>query len=138
MIVALALILSAQLLGEVAARSIGLPVPGPVIGMALMLGFLCLRDASPRASARILPPPLVDGTVEDTCKRLLAHLSLMFVPAGVGIVGRLDVLAANGLSLAIVLLVSVAATLTATVATFVWVSRLVARRSGDTMGGGES
>ena len=125
MIVALGLILLAQLMGEVVARGIGLPVPGPVIGMALMLAFLILRDRTPRLSVRVLPGPLVDGSLEGTAKALLAHLSLMFVPAGVGIVGRLDVLSAHGWTLALVLGLSVVATLLATVATFLAVSRLV-------------
>ena len=128
MIVAFAAILLAQLAGEAIARGIALPVPGPVIGMALLIGFLALRDARTRASA-LLPRPLRDGTLEATCKGLLAHLSLMFVPAGVGIVGRLDVLATQGAKLALVLVLSVVATLAATALTFVAVARLTARRS---------
>ena len=115
MIVSLTLILLAQLLGEIAARAAGLPVPGPVIGMALLLGFLVLRDRFRPASTRWLPPPLVDGGVEGAAKGLLAHLSIMFVPAGVGIVGKLDVLASHGLALAVVLTLSVTLTLAATV-----------------------
>ncbi|CAO4138740.1 CidA/LrgA family protein [Methylorubrum aminovorans] len=130
MIVSLTLILLAQLLGEVAARAADLPVPGPVIGMALLLGFLVLRDRKRPASTRLLPPPLVDGGLEGTAKGMLAHLSILFVPAGVGIVGRLDVLASHGLALAVVLLVSVTLTLAATVLTFVAVSRLLDRRWG--------
>ncbi|KAB1072673.1 CidA/LrgA family protein [Methylobacterium planeticum] len=125
MIASLTLILLAQLLGEGIARSSGLPVPGPVIGMALMLGFLVLRDRGPRLVPRLLPPPLTDGTLERTGKGLLANLSLMFVPAGAGIVGRLDVLEAQGAKLALVLVVSTAAALLATVLTFLAVQRLI-------------
>ena len=126
MIVSLTLILLAQLVGEVAARAAGLPVPGPVIGMALLLIFLVLRDRTQPASNRWLPPPLVDGGLEGTAKGMLAQLSILFVPAGVGIVGKLDVLASHG----VVLLVSVTLTLAATVLTFVAVSRLLDRRWG--------
>ncbi|MBB5765647.1 CidA/LrgA family protein [Methylorubrum rhodesianum] len=128
MIVSLTLILLAQLLGEVAARAAGLPVPGPVIGMALLLGFLLLRDRTQPASNRWLPPPLVDGGLEGTAKGMLAHLSILFVPAGVGIVGKLDVLASHGLALAVVLTLSVTLTLAATVLTFVAVSRMLEHR----------
>lgn len=128
MIVAFALILLAQLAGEAIARVIAVPVPGPVIGMGLLIGFLALRDAGTRANA-VLPRPLRDGTLEATCMGLLAHLSLMFVPAGVGIVGRLDVLAAHGTKLAIVLLLSVIVALAATALTFVAVARLTASPS---------
>lgn len=128
MIVSLTLILLAQLLGEVAARAAGLPVPGPVIGMALLLVFLVLRDRTRPASTRVLPPPLVDGGLEGTAKGMLAHLSILFVPAGVGIVGKLDVLASHGVALALVLTVSVTLTLAATVLTFVAVSKVMDRR----------
>ncbi|TXM70964.1 CidA/LrgA family protein [Methylobacterium sp. WL120] len=127
MIASLTLILLAQLLGEGLARSAGLPVPGPVLGMALMLGFLVLRDRRSLRLARILPKPLTDGTLETTARGLLSNLSLMFVPAGAGIVGRLDVVQAQGLRLAVVVVVSTAAALVATVLVFLWVARLTAR-----------
>ncbi len=129
MIASLTLILLAQLAGEVLARGAGLPVPGPVIGMALLLGFLVLRDRGPRPILRLMPKPLLDGTLEGTGRGLLANLSLMFVPAGAGIVGRLDVVQAQGLKLALVIVVSTGAALAATVLVFVGVQRLLDRRS---------
>jgi putative effector of murein hydrolase LrgA (UPF0299 family) len=123
MIVGLTLILAIQLLGEVLARVTGIPVPGPVIGMGLLLVFLAVRDRFAQGAARILPRPLVDGQLEGTGRGLLANLSLMFVPAGAGIVGRLDVLAANGTALAVIVVVSTLTTLAATALTFVWVAR---------------
>ena len=131
MIASLTLILLAQLLGEGLARSAGLPVPGPVLGMALMLAFLVLRDRRALRLARVLPTPLTDGTLETTARGLLANLSLMFVPAGAGIVGRLDVVQAQCLRLAIVVLVSTAAALVATVLVFLGVARLTARTEGE-------
>ncbi len=127
MIASLTLILLAQLAGEVLARGAGLPVPGPVIGMALLLGFLVLRDRGPRPILRLMPKPLLDGTLEGTGRGLLANLSLMFVPAGAGIVGRLDVVQAQGLKLALVIVVSTGAALAATVLVFVGVQRLLDR-----------
>ena len=123
MIVSLTLILMAQLLGEAMARGAGLPVPGPLVGMALLLAFLALRDRAAHASERVLPRALVDGTLEGTGKGLLANLSLLFVPAGAGIVGRLDVIAAHGLAIACVVVVSTVLTLAATALTFVAVAR---------------
>ena len=125
MIVSLTLILLAQLVGEALARGAALPVPGPVIGMALLLLFMVVRDRWRGKATRILAAPLVDGTLERSGKGLLAHLSLMFIPAGAGIVGRLDVLEAHGLALACVVVVSTLATLTATALTFVAVKRWV-------------
>ena len=108
------------------ARGAALPVPGPVIGMALLLFFMVVRDRWRGQAARILAAPLVDGTLERSGKGLLAHLSLMFIPAGAGIVGRLAVLEAHGVALACVVVVSTLATLTATALTFVAVKRWVA------------
>jgi len=122
-IVGLTLILGAQLLGEALARATGAPVPGPVIGMALLLVFLVARDRYARAAARLLPPPLVNGQLEGAGRGLLANLSLMFVPAGAGIVGRLDVLAVHGATLAVIVVISTLTTLAATALTFVAVSR---------------
>jgi holin-like protein len=127
MILSLTLILLAQLIGEALARASNLPVPGPLIGMALLLVFLVVRDRASRLSPRVLAPPLVDGRLESTGKGLLANLSLMFVPAGAGIVGRLDVLAVHGVALAVVVLVSTVTTLAATALTFVVVSRWLAK-----------
>jgi holin-like protein len=130
MIASLALILLAQLLGEILARGAGVPAPGPVIGMGLMFGFLLLRD-SRIGLPRILPKPLTDGTLESTARGLLMNLSLMFVPAGVGVVGRLDLLRAQGLKLAIVLVVSTALSLLVTVLVFRAVASRVERRRPD-------
>ena len=127
MIASLTLILLAQLAGEALARGAGLPVPGPVIGLALLLAFLVLRDRGPRPLLRLMPKPLRDGTLEGTGRGLLANLSLMFVPAGAGIVGRLDVVQAQGLKLALVIVVSTGAALAATVLVFVGVQRLLDR-----------
>jgi holin-like protein len=127
MILSLTLILLAQLIGEALARASNLPVPGPLIGMALLLLFLVVRDRASRLAPRMLAPPLVDGRLESTGKGLLANLSLMFVPAGAGIVGRLDVLAVHGVALAVVVLVSTVTTLAATALTFVVVSRWLAK-----------
>lgn len=126
MILSLTLLLLCQLAGEILARAFALPVPGPVVGMALLLAVLILRDRRPGG----LPAPLTDGTLERTGKGLLAHLSLLFVPAGAGVIGRLDVLAAHGLALAVSLVVSTAVALVATVLTFSTVAKFVAKRTG--------
>ncbi|HEX2135324.1 MAG TPA: CidA/LrgA family protein [Microvirga sp.] len=120
MILSLTLILLCQLVGEVVALSTGWPVPGPVIGMVLLALLLLLRDR-----VRAAPPALRDGTLEGTAKGLLAHLSLLFVPAGVGVLQRLDVIAAHGLGLAVAILASTLLALLATAGTFLLASRLL-------------
>lgn len=129
MIVSLALLLLCQLLGEVMARMLSLPLPGPIIGMILMLGLLLLRDKI----TNITPNELRDGTLEKTSGVILANLSLLFVPAGVGVVQRLDLFVTHGVALVIALLASTVIALLAGLATF----RLIARVSGDKAGGEE-
>ena len=126
MIASLSLILLCQLVGEVFVRGLALPMPGPVVGLVLLLLLLVARDRL----AILARGPLQGGAVENASRGLLAHLSLLFVPAGVGVVQKLDLIAAHGVAIVIVLLVSVVVTLLATVATFLAVSRLTARRRG--------
>jgi putative effector of murein hydrolase LrgA (UPF0299 family) len=126
MIASLSLILLCQLAGEIMVRALAVPVPGPVIGMLLLLVLLLLRDrVTPFAQG-----PLQGGRVENAARGLLAHLSLLFVPAGVGVVQKLDVLAQHGIAIVTVLAISVVITLLATVATFLVISKLMSRQQG--------
>lgn len=111
MILNIAIILAAQLLGEVLARLLTLPIPGPVIGMALLLaGFM----ASKPLAERILP----------TSQGILAHLSLLFVPAGVGVISHAEALGTSGLALMAALVGSTLLALVAGALTFVALARL--------------
>lgn len=124
MIASLSLILLCQLAGEVIVRGFALPMPGPVVGLVLLLGLLLARDRF----AALARGPLQQGGVETVSKNMLAHLSLLFVPAGVGVVQKLDLIATHGLAIVVVLAVSVVITLLVTVATFLLASRLMARK----------
>jgi len=123
MIASLSLILLCQLAGEVFVRGLGLPVPGPVIGLMLLLILLMARD---RFTLLARGPLRGDG-VENASRGLLANLSLLFVPAGVGVVQKLDLVAEHGFAFLGVLAISVLVTLLVTVATFLAASRLMAR-----------
>jgi holin-like protein len=123
MIASLSLILLCQLAGEVFVRSLGLPMPGPVIGLMLLLVLLLMRDRF----ATLARGPLQDGSVESTSRGLLANLSLLFVPAGVGVVQKLDLIVDHGIAFLGVLVISVLVTLLVTVATFLLASRLMTR-----------
>lgn len=124
MIASLSVILICQLIGEVIVRGLHLPLPGPVIGMALLFALMILRDRY----ATLARGPLRDNAVEGTAKGMLAHLSLLFVPAGVGVVQNLDLLAQRGVAIALVLAASVVVTLLVTAGTFLIISRLMVRR----------
>jgi holin-like protein len=126
MIARLSLILLCQLAGEAVVRGFVLPMPGPVVGLVLLLGLLLTRDRF----AALARGPLRQGGVEDTARGMLAHLSLLFVPAGVGVVQKLDLIAEHGAAIAVILATSVIITLLVTVATFLLASRLLARWRG--------
>lgn len=123
MIASLSLILLCQLAGEVMVRGLVLPMPGPVIGLVLLLLLLLARDRF----AVLRRGPLQGGGVESASRGLIANLSLLFVPAGVGVVQKLDLVAQHGIAIAAVLAISVVVTLLVTVATFLAASRLMAR-----------
>lgn len=112
---ALAALLGFQLAGETIALALsgilpGLAFPGPVIGMALFLALMAVRGG---------PGAGLDATASG----LLSHLSLLFVPAAVGIVRHGDMIARAGLALGAALIVSTVVTLLVTVGVFLAVKR---------------
>ena len=72
MVAGFAWLLVFQLAGEVLVRSLQLPVPGPVVGMLLLLLVLVWRGGP-------------GENLRSAGNGLLGNLSLLFVPAGVGI-----------------------------------------------------
>lgn len=88
----LAWLLMLQSLGELLARGLSLPLPGPVIGMLLLLPALRWRPL--RESVAVC----VDF--------LLSHLSLLFVPVGVGVMTHLSLVSQYGVRMVVVVIVS--------------------------------
>lgn len=111
MIEALTLLFLCQLAGETLVRLAGIAFPGPVLGMALMLGGLLAFGRSSEALDRV-------------ADALLRNLSLLFVPAAVGLSQQIGLLGRNWLALTAAVAVSTVLTLIVTVLTF----RAVARR----------
>ena len=114
-----------QLVGEAVARGFALPVPGPVIGIMLLVAALLLRDRFSGGEAVDDQSP-----VEAAADGLLRHLGLLFVPAGVGVAQSWRALDGVLLPVAAALVGSTIVTMIVTVAVF----RLVARRSGKEAG----
>ncbi|MGP6086676.1 CidA/LrgA family protein [Antarctobacter jejuensis] len=108
MLQSLGLLLGCQLLGEITVRGIGLAMPGPVLGLALLVLFL---GVMPTLAERLRPTTTV----------ILANLSFLFVPAGVGVIGNFEVLSEDGIALLIVLIVSTVLSMLAAVGTFIGV-----------------
>lgn len=94
------LILLMQAIGEGVVRLLHLPLPGPVVGMALLLLALSW-------------PPM-RAPVQACADFLLSHMALLFVPISVGVISQLPLLQQYGVRIAIVLLVSTVAGLAVT------------------------
>jgi holin-like protein len=97
----LAWLLALQSAGELLSRALHLPFPGPVVGMVFLL--IALRW------------PVVQVPVSVCADFLLAHLSLLFVPVGVGVMTHLSLISQYGLRILAVMVVSTLAGLTVTV-----------------------
>jgi holin-like protein len=91
----LTILIVCQFIGEVIARAGDLPLPGPVIGLVLLLGWLVFRGGP-------------DEEMRTSSSGLLRHLLLLFVPAGAGIVTQLDVLGQNFFPAIVAIVVSTA------------------------------
>lgn len=101
MLGAITILLVYQLFGEVIALVFKLPVPGPVIGFAALFLTLVVRGA-------------VSASLRETANGLLGHLSLLFVPAGVGVMVHLGRLRNEWLPIVVALVLSTAITIAVT------------------------
>ena len=88
----LAWLLAFQCVGELLSRGLQWPLPGPVLGLVLLL--IGLRW------------PLVRAPVSECADFLLTHLSLLFVPVGVGVMTHLALLSQHGLRILLVIALS--------------------------------
>lgn len=101
MLSSITVLLLCQLAGEVIARLTKIPVPGPVVGMLLLFIGLVIRRGVPE-------------NLEKTGTTLLSHLSLLFIPAGVGVMVHLKLIAAEWLPITAALVISTALTIAVT------------------------
>lgn len=101
MLAAITLLLLFQLAGEAIALFFVLPVPGPVIGMGLLFAALAWRSGA-------------SADLRSTAQTLLQHLSLLFVPAGVGVMLHLQRMADEWLPILVALVVSTLAAIVVT------------------------
>jgi len=97
----LAVLLFCQLIGELIVLYLEIPVPGPVVGMLLLFAGLMIRGN--------IPEPLAQ-----TANGLLEQLSLLFVPAGVGVMTHLTLLGKQWLPLTASLVLSTLLTIAVT------------------------
>ena len=103
MIVWMAVLLGCQLLGEMLSVLAKLPIPGPVCGMALLFLGLLVHGGLPQ-------------DLQKVADALLSNLSLLFVPAGVGVMLHFKLLGQDWLPIVAALIFSTLLTLAVTAA----------------------
>jgi holin-like protein len=127
MLEAILALFACQLMGEAIARGLGLPVPGPVLGMLLMFMALQIwywRKARDTRAESASVPGIEKTSLEVVSAFLLANLSLLFVPAGVGIISHIKILSAHGIGLVVALVLSTALSLAVTAIAFAKLSKI--------------
>lgn len=108
----LTVLLVFQLIGEVSVHQLGIPVPGPVVGMLLLLLVLVVRRG-------------VSTSLDCSAGGLLTHLSLLFVPAGVGIMVHAARIGDEWFAIITTLLLSTLLTMAVTAWTMLGMKRLM-------------
>jgi holin-like protein len=119
MIFALSILILCQLVGDILMRLIGAPIPGPVAGLALMFLMLCAWSG-------------LDEKMRQTARGLLTHLSLLFVPAGTGVMLHLARLESEFVPVIASLVISTTLSLVVTALVFGYVARRVPPMGGET------
>lgn len=109
MLDAIIILFCCQLAGEMAVAALHIPVPGPVLGMLLLFLGLMVKKSVPEGLAR-------------TGDSLLGNLSLLFVPAGVGVMLQAGRLQKEWLPISIALVASTIITIAVTALVMRWIS----------------
>lgn len=109
------ILLLCQLAGEILSRLLSLPLPGPVLGMVILLAGLIVKGG--------VPEPL-----QRTAEGLLSHLSLLFVPAGVGVLLHMSLIAEEWAAISAALVGSTVLTIAVSALMIVWLTRLTGDR----------
>ena len=101
------IILLYQLIGELFQKFFGLSIPGPVIGLVLLLLTLLIIQKRQRAF-------LIKEDLFNSAEVLLNYLPLLFIPVGVGVVMHLSLLEDNLTSVVLVIILGTLLTLALT------------------------
>lgn len=103
----LTLIFCCQLIGELFVTATGLPVPGPVVGMVVLFVGLLVKGSMPEDLGRI-------GDA------LIQNLSLLFIPAGVGVMLHVKLIGRDWLPISAALVLSTVLTIALTAVMMAW------------------
>lgn len=88
-----AVLLTMQFLGELLSRWLTLPIPGSVVGMALLLTALAA------GIVRV-------EWMQEAAELLLSHMALFFIPAGVGVMVYFDLIRQEWLPITVATVIS--------------------------------
>jgi holin-like protein len=111
-LLAIAVLFLMQIAGEALARLSGLPMPGPLIGMLLMLAALMIYGRVPAG-------------LRDACHHMLKHLMLLFIPAVAGIMVYFGTMEREWIPFLVACIAGVALTIAVTALTFRWMLKRV-------------
>jgi holin-like protein len=106
----LAILLIFQSIGEIASGFLRQAIPGPVIGMVLLLAFLIRRKS-------------ISDAVSQAADGLLAHLSIFFIPAAVGVMLYASILTRSSAAWILAILLSTVAAIAVTALVLKWLSK---------------
>ncbi|HBZ19122.1 MAG TPA: antiholin [Betaproteobacteria bacterium] len=118
MLVAIFIIFVLQLTGEALQKYFDLAIPGPVVGLMLMLCTLMIAKSKMHPSVISLRTNIIN-----TSEQLLSYLSLLFVPIGVGVIMHLQLLEAQLLRILVVIVVGTICTMIFTSAVFAKINK---------------
>lgn len=107
----LTILLLYQLMGEVTVRWLDLPVPGPVLAMIMLFISLVVKGSTP-------------SSLQSSANTILSHLSLLFIPAGVGIMVHFERLQNEWLPITIAVILSTVITLIFSAAVMLTMNKL--------------
>lgn len=97
MITAILRVLGCQAAGEVIVAGLDLPIPGAIVGMAILFGYLSWRG--------------IQSELGKLFDLVMPHLPLFFIPAGVGFVAEFDTIQQSSLVVAIAVVAGTAVTI---------------------------
>jgi holin-like protein len=115
MLGALTILLVFQLVGEAISHGFDLPIPGPVIGFALLLAALVIRGGATEE-------------LRTTAAGILQHFALLFVPACVGVMVHLSRLRDEWLPISVAIVVSTVLTIACTALAMTWLMRFSSKK----------
>ena len=101
-------ILLLQLIGEFIQKFTEISIPGPVIGLILLLGVLLIR------AKYFKEHPSIENSLVNFSERFLNYLPLLFIPVGVGVVMHLSLLEENLISVISIIVLGTLLTLALT------------------------